>query len=194
MLLAKRNWIEAFNKNYVFIFLFLILALSVFLRLYKLDFKSLWIDELYTIVPANPNNDLESIVRYCKSDQPPLFFFLLHYWFKIFPYSPFFGRLLSVVIGVLGVAAMYFLGAEIKNRETGLYASALSAINYFHIYYSQECRFYSLLFLLTVVSFIFFLRSLKYKTKKNYLLYVLSTIGLLYTQYFGIIVFAEDTE
>lgn len=167
----------------------MIVAVSAGLRLYQLDFKSLWLDELYSIVPTNPNNDLSFVIEYSKSDQPPFYFILLHYWFKVFPYTSFFGRLFSAALGVIAVIAMFFLGKEAKDEETGLFAAALTGLNYFHIYYSQECRFYILLFLLTVTSFIFFIRSLKHKTPANYFLYSISTLLLLYTHYFGIIVF-----
>lgn len=171
------------------LFLLIIILLATFLRLYKLDFKSLWLDELYSVVPTNPANSVDFIINYCKSDQPPLYFILLHYWFKLFTYTSFFARLFSAFIGILGVIAMYFLGKEIKNKQVGLMASFLVCINYFAIYYSQEARFYGLLFLLTVVSFTFFVRSLKYKTFGSYTGYVFSTSALLYTQYFGILIF-----
>lgn len=169
--------------------LLVILLVATFLRLYKLDFKSLWLDELYSVVPTNPANSIDFIVNYCKSDQPPLYFILLHYWFKISTYTSFSARLLSAFIGILGVIAMYFLGKEIKNKQVGLMASFLVCINYFAIYYSQEARFYGLLFLLTIISFTFFIRSLKSKTFGNYIGYVFSTSALLYTQYFGMLVF-----
>jgi len=187
--LMKRNWIDFFSKNYVWFFLSIILIMSVSLRLYKLDFKSLWLDELYTVATTHPQSSVNFIIDYCRSDQPPFYFLVIHYWFKIFGYSSFVARLFSVLIGVLGVLAMYFLGKEIKNQQTGIIASFLTCINYFQIYYSQEARFYSMLFLLTVISFLFFIRGLKYKTIPNYVCYVLATVALLYTQYFGLLIF-----
>jgi 4-amino-4-deoxy-L-arabinose transferase-like glycosyltransferase len=189
MLFKGKSWGRLLAKYSTPLILLAIVLVATFLRLYKLDFKSMWIDELYSVGPTNPANQIDFIINYCKSDQPPLYFLLLHYWFKAFAYTSFFARLLSVFIGILGVIAMYFLGKEIKNKQVGLMASFLVSINYFAIYYSQEARFYSLLFLLTVISFIFFIRSLKYKTLGNYIGYVFSTSALLYTQYFGILIF-----
>jgi mannosyltransferase len=172
-----------------YLYLAAILILAVFLRLYELDYKSLWLDELYSIVPTNPQNSIGFIVEYCKADQPPFYFLILHFWFQLFSYDSFYARLLSVIIGVLGVVAIYFLGKEIKNKEVGVFASFLTCINYFCIYYSQEARFYSLLFLFTVLSFIFFIKTLKHQNFINYFLYLVTTIGLIYTQYFGILIF-----
>lgn len=190
--MEQQNWkdfvIKYSNREY----LFAIVALATFLRLYNLDFQSLWVDELYSIIPVHPLNTVEFIIKHCKADQPPFFFLILHFWFKIFPYTPFSGRLMVAVFGILGVIAMYFLGKEVGNRKIGLLASFLTAINYFHIYYSQELRFYSLLFLLTVLSFLFFIRSYKKRIFTNYFLYVISTIALLYTQYYGLIIFVTQ--
>lgn len=51
-----------------------ILVLSSLLRLYHINFQSLWLDELYSIVPTAPENSLHSVIEYSKADQPPLFF------------------------------------------------------------------------------------------------------------------------
>ncbi|MDQ3534530.1 MAG: glycosyltransferase family 39 protein [Bacteroidota bacterium] len=165
-----------------------IIFLATILRLFQLDYESLWLDELYSVVPVNPSNDLDFIINYAKTDQPPFYFLLLHYWFKITTYTSFSARLLSAVIGILGVLVMYFLGKEFKNQFIGLTASFLTAINYFHIYYSQEVRFYGLLFLLSALSFLFFLRCYKRPIFLNFLFYILSSIALLYTQYFGLLI------
>jgi uncharacterized membrane protein len=169
-------------------YLIIIILLAVFLRLYKLDFQSLWGDELYSLIPTHPANSLESVIEYSKSDQPPLYFILLNTWFKLVPYNEYTGRLLSVVFGVIGVVAMYFLGKEFKDEQTGLLASIITALNYFHIYYSQEMRFYSLLFLMSALSYLFFLKCYKKPKLINYFFYCLFSIGLVYTHYFGPVV------
>lgn len=67
-------------------------------------------------------------------------------------------------------------------------AALLTAINYFHIYHSQELRFYGLVFLLTALSYLFFIRAYKNEKLIDFIGYVLATIGLLYTHYFALIV------
>lgn len=179
------------KKNTVFLqysVLLAILIIATFLRFFKLNYQSLWLDEIYSIVPADPKWPVSMIIEYCKKDQPPTYFLSLHYWFKYFPYTDFYGRVFSAITGVLGVLAMFFLGKQFKDTYTGLFASFITAINYFHIYYSQEVRFYSLLFLLTVVSYLFFLKCCKKPTALNYIIYCLVATALIYTHYYGIIV------
>jgi uncharacterized membrane protein len=83
---------------------------------------------------------------------------------------------------------MFFLGREFKNASVGLYAAFITAINYFHLYYSQEVRFYGLLFLLTALSYSFFLKAYKTTRLPYFSLYALCGIGLVYTHYYGMFV------
>jgi 4-amino-4-deoxy-L-arabinose transferase-like glycosyltransferase len=93
---------------------------------------------------------------------------------------------------VLGVLSMFFLGKEMFSSKVGIYASLLTAVLPFHITYSQEVRPYSLLFLLCVLSYFFFIKFMKRKNLKWGLLYMVVTSCMLYTHYFGfLIVFAQ---
>ena len=122
----------------------------------------------------------------------PRHFFLLHSWLRIFPFNDFYGRLLSLAIGILGIIAIFFLGKEVKDSKLGLIASLFTAINYLHIYFSQEVRFYTLVFLLSSLSYLFFIRAAKSARVLVFFLYSLSTLLLLYTHYFGLVVFASQ--
>lgn len=189
---SSPNQLKMFNKDNTsylqYSALITIIIIATLLRLLKLNYQSLWLDEIYSIVPADPKWPESMIIEYCKKDQPPTYFLSLHYWFKIFPYTDFYGRLFSAFTGILGVLSMFFLGKQFKDINTGLIASFVTAINYFHIYYSQEVRFYSLLFLLTVLSYLFFLRCCKNSTIINYLVYIIVSTALVYTHYYGILI------
>jgi uncharacterized membrane protein len=175
-----------------YIYLSLIVVAASFLRLYRLDFQSLWYDELHSIIPTNPQYSIASIIEYCKLDQPPAFFLMLHAWFKILPYNEYTGRLFAAFIGILGIIAIFFLGKEIHSKTAGLFASGLTAINWFHIYFSQELRFYTLLFLGTALSFLFFIRCYKKATRLNYFFYCICSIILVYTHYYAMVVLASQ--
>ncbi len=170
-----------------------IILLGAGLRLYHLNYQSLWYDELHTIIPTDPSNSLSSIIDYARYDQPPLFFIYIHYVFKAFGYNELVGRLGSAFIGLLGILSIYFLGKECQGKAIGLFASLLAAISYYHIYYSQELRFYSLCFLLSVLSYLFFIRAFKGNKAVDYVGYVIFTTGLLYTHYYGLIIFCTQT-
>jgi uncharacterized membrane protein len=148
----------------------------------------MWYDELHSIIPTNPENTLSSVIEYSKKDQPPAYFLLLQQWFALTAYNEYFGKLLSVILGILGVVAIYFLGKEIKDAATGIFASYITAVNYIHIYFSQEVRFYTMLFLMSVLSYLFFIKCCKKRALVNYAGYILFSIILIYTHYYGMVV------
>jgi len=179
------------DKRTIYILLS-ILSLSTLFRFYQINFQSLWLDELYSIVPTDPKNSVQSIIEYCKGDQPPLFFMYLYYAFKFFGYNELVGRMASALIGVIGIPAIYLLAKECFGKTTGLFASLLTAINYFHIYYSQEVRFYGMAFLFTTLSYLFFIRAFKTTRAFDFIGYILCTSCLLYTHYFGLFIFGAQ--
>lgn len=168
-----------------YVLLALIVLLAAALRLYRLDYQSLEMDEIYSMNPTQPGQSLSALIESCKKDQPPGYFLLLWSWFKVFPYNDFWGRMLSVVLGLWGIVAVFFLGKAFKDSRVGLVASLMTALNYYHLYYSQNVRFYSLLFLLTTLSYYYYLKCLKRPSPAHFTWYALCSIALVYTHYFG---------
>jgi mannosyltransferase len=162
------------------------------LRSYHLNFQSFWVDEIHTMDTVGAERNLQSMIENSKADQPPAYFIILYYWLKVFSYDEFYARLLSVVFGVAGIASVFFLGKEIQNKETGLIASFITSINFFHIAYSQDARFYSLLFLASTLSYLFYLRSYLTRKTSDFILYCICTTILLYTHYYGLVVIASQ--
>ena len=182
------NWIKS---NYIVL---LILVLATALRFYHIDYQSVWLDEICSILEANPDikwSDLEATIM-LSDPHPPLYFALLKILFQLFGYTTLVARVFSAIVGVAGVYALYLLGKEINNKNTGLLAAFLLAINSFHIYYSQEVRMYALLVLLTVLSYYRLVVYLKENTYKNAILYGLFTGLMLLTQFFGLFVLVSQ--
>lgn len=169
-----------------------IIALASFLRFYKLELQGLWYDELHSMNGSDPDLTIQEVIDYSRTDQPPFFFLMLHFWLQLFSFTDFYGRLFSAIVGVLGIISVYFLGKEIKNSETGIISALFTAVNYFHVYYSQEVRFYSMLFLLVTLSYLFFIRSIKYVKIDDFIYYALLTTLMIYTQYYALVVVASQ--
>jgi len=172
--------------------LLILVTIGILLRLFNLNATGLWMDEIHSAVGTDPDKTLKEVIEYCKTDQPPVFFLMLHGWFKIFPYNDFYGRLLVVLMGSLGIVSMYFLGKEYKNNAVGLMAAFLTSINYMHVDFSRQVRFYPLVFLLSALSYLFYLRVFKKGKKSDFIFYILATSALLNTHYFGLVVFATQ--
>jgi mannosyltransferase len=183
----RRLSVIVYNHRVALVF-FTILGL--FLRLYHLNFQSLWYDELHSIIPTAPEHTVSSIISYCKDDQPPFHFLFLHYSFRIFGYNEIIGRVASAIIGVAAIPAIYFLTYEASRRkEAATFSSALLSINPFHIEYSQELRFYSMLFFLATISFLFFIRAYRTQSARDFVIYTIASSALLYTHYYGLLIY-----
>jgi mannosyltransferase len=169
-----------------------LLVIASGLRFYHLEYQSLWVDEIATMNGSDPDRTWALVVEYCRYDQPPAYFFAMHAWFKAFPFNDFFGRMPAALLGLAGIIAMYFFGKEVKDSRTGLIAAIITTFSYIHILFSQEARFYTLLFLGTALSYLFFIRSVKFKAILDFVLYGIFTSIVLYTHYFGLVVFATQ--
>ena len=183
------------TENWIKIALLLILVLAAFLRFYHLDAQSLWADEGNSV--SLSGRSLPSITAGAGHDiHPPLYYYLLHFWMRVFGNSEFAVRALSALLGTALVYLTYLLGRRLSNYRLGLVAAFLSAISPFQVYYSQETRMYILLAALSalsVYSFIKFLEAEAPKTSNQrpvisnqYLwigLYILATTLSLYTHY-----------
>lgn len=182
------NWLA---NNYVLI---LILLIGAVIRFIHIDYQSVWLDEIHSLNEANPKLTLSGVYdEILGSDpHPPLYFFLLHFIFKIFGYTTFVLKLFSAVLGVLGILAMYFLGKEIYNKAVGKYAAILTAMNFFHLYYSQDGRMYSLLFLTTTLSFIYLIRFIKNPSYKTGFFHGLFASLMIYSHFSGLFVFVAQ--
>ena len=74
----------------------------------------------------------------------------------------------------------------------GASTAIITSTNQFLISYAQETRSYSLLFLLSILSYLFFIKVLTKYSEKNFILYLLFTIALLYTHYFAFFLVATQ--
>ncbi|MDT4966683.1 MAG: mannosyltransferase [Acidobacteriota bacterium] len=170
----------------------LILALGAVLRVYKLGSESIWLDEAFTIQITH--GSLSSIVEETSKDvHPPLYYFVFHYWLELFGDSEFASRLLSVLLGVLAILAMYKLAALMFDRTMGLFAALLLALSPFHIEFSQEARMYTMLTLLTLLSMYFLTRMLAEKPGRVALAgYVISSALMMYTHVYSLFIIAAQ--
>jgi hypothetical protein len=183
-----------FSKNKILICLFLILIGAFAMRVWRINFQSLWLDELHTMNESDPTLTWDKFVpTLVKYDQhPPLYFVIMRLIFSVFGHTEFVARFPSALIGTLAVWLMFLLGKEIRDRELGLLAALATAVNYGCLYYSQEARNYALAFALSALSYLFFIKLIKNPSLRPAIGYSLSTLGLVYTHYFGLFVFCSQ--
>jgi mannosyltransferase len=167
----------------IVLLLLLILAVGSFLRIYDLGAESLWLDEAATI-----NEVAMSVPEIAEhSNQPPLYLLILRFWIYLFGTSEVALRFPSVIFGVISIVLVYLVGGSLFNKRVGLVAGLLAAMSCFYIHYSQEARSYSLLLLLSLLSYLFFVKILQGDRKWYYAAYFLATLLLGYTHIYGLL-------
>ncbi|MEW5804365.1 MAG: glycosyltransferase family 39 protein [bacterium] len=178
------------------LFLFIIILLGGTLRFAKLDYQSLWNDELSSLSRTRASSLVE-VIKESRSDvHPPFYYCLLYLWQNTFGNSPFSIRFLSAIFGALSIVAIFFLGRQLYSEQEALISALILSLSFYGIYYSQEARSYSLLLLLSMCSYLFFIKIQPQQSRANesnlitsYVCYILFTTLLIYTHYFGVLVF-----
>ncbi len=118
--------------------------LAVALRLFRLGYEPLWLDEGFTWRWAQQSQSLLWGASAIWETNPPLFYALLHPLLGL-GNSPALLRSVPLVAGVLTVPVVWLVGCELGSRRVGLLAAALVATSAVHVAYSQEARSYTLL-------------------------------------------------
>ena len=173
--------------------LFSILALAAALRFWRLGLQPLWLDEATSASFASrPFWDC----IFAEVQHPPLFNALLHFVLSSFGSSDFVLRIPSALFGVASVAALWVLARRLFSSMPAVapVAASLAAVSPFLIYYSQECRSYSLFILLSLLSMLAFLRFCRGAANhppgsSTWLaLHTFLSALLLYTHYFSLLI------
>ncbi len=183
--------LQILKNNYV---LAGILILGAFLRFYKLDFQSIWLDEIHTMIECNPKITYKESydIAIFREQMPQLYFLLIKLLSSVFGHTTYIVRSFSAVIGILTIFSIYLLGKEINNKKTGLIAALFLSINYFHLWYSQEARPYSLFALMTILSFYRLTIFIKRSNLKTALLYGFFAALMIDTHFFGIFILVSQ--
>ena len=122
----------------------LVVALGVFLRFFRLDWQSLWVDEVHTLGPALHASSLsDGFWNYINlSPTPPLYYLFIWGWSKVFGFSDFILRLPSAAIGVLVMAVFYYGLLRTFSRDISAIGLVLMTLSWPAFFYSQELRGY----------------------------------------------------
>lgn len=166
----------------------ILFCFNFFLKLFYLTDQDICIDEPFTIYHAQ--FDIHDIVTFLKpTNNPPLYEIVLHYWIKLFGIEPFSVRFLPLLFSSLTVVFVFKLASLLQEKKTALIAALLFTFSTYHIYYSHDSRAYPLFLLLSVISFFLFAKILSGTYRIKYkLAFVIINTFLVYTHYFGFIV------
>lgn len=167
-------WIKAIRSystrilNSPYLLLVLITLIAALLRLYRLGQWSFWEDELFSIGFAEDGFNYSVWRRSLATD-------LIHLATANLGVSEWSARLVPALIGILSIPLLYLPVKKIFGQQIGLIFSALLSVSTWHLYWSQNARFYILLFLFYTLSMLTFYLALE---EDNPWLMVLSLLFL----------------
>lgn len=129
----------------------IILAAASGLRLYRLE-SGLWLDEILTYVHYARLPFGEIVSTYASENQHFLYSLMAHACFQLFGEGAWSLRLPAVLFGVASIGAIYLLGREVTGVREAVFAAALLAFSYHHVWFSQNARGYTGLLFFTIFS------------------------------------------
>ncbi|MCL2272777.1 MAG: glycosyltransferase family 39 protein [Treponema sp.] len=172
------------KNNLAVILLIFILAAGFILRWNGYVRHSGWTDEIYSATRAG-NPAMPFLNTFTDPGNPPFYYILLRFWFKVFGWSEESGTILSVLLGTFSIFSIYLPVKLFFGRKAALCAALFTAFSGFSIGYSQEMRGYILLMTLApLISLALF----KFKDKpsiKNLVIYILLSIMTINTHHYG---------
>ncbi|MGB3905926.1 MAG: glycosyltransferase family 39 protein [Anaerolineae bacterium] len=168
--------------------LVLLVILAFALRLYQLDYQSLWRDEVDAILFAR--RDLSGLLPLFvrAGHNGPLYYLILHFWIRLVGDTEFSVRFLSLICGVLAVPLMFRLGRRWVGWTGSLVATLLCTTSPYLIWYSQEGKMYALLFLSSLVSTYIYLLALERNRIYLWVSYLVLTAASMYVHLLAVLV------
>jgi len=160
-----------------------VVAIGVVLRF--VTHSALWLDEALTVDRSRlPVSQIADSVK--QDGAPPLYYYLLHFWMRVFGQSNLATRSLEGVIGVATLPVAWLAGNRFGGRSVAWTTLVLLASAPFAVFYSTEARMYGLVILLTGCGFLALDRALKSPRPGNLIAVAVVTAALLYTQYWSL--------
>jgi hypothetical protein len=136
--------------------------------------------------------DVNGVLR--KNVHMPFYFYLMHYWIRLFGTSEWVLRLPSAVFGTVAIALIFLLGSEMFNPLVGFVCALLIAFMPEQIHYSQQARMYPLLALIAISSTYAITLARRHSSSRlAYILFAVLSVAGLYTHYEYFFLLAAQT-
>jgi 4-amino-4-deoxy-L-arabinose transferase-like glycosyltransferase len=165
-----------------------LVLLAFGLRLYHLDYQSLWRDEMDAILFARGSLGGLAPLFVTPGHNGPLYYVLLHFWIRLVGESEFAVRFLSLFCGVLAVPVVYLLGRRWAGKTGALLATLLCASSPYLVWYGQEGKMYALLLLTSALTTYVYLVALGRNRFYLWASYILLVAASMYVHLLAVVV------
>lgn len=162
-----------------------ITLLAAALRVYHIWTQSLWLDELADGTTAKvPIPDFFVHVRF-DAGAAPLDYLGVKVATALLGHGTVATRAWALLMGIAAVPLIYVVARRVfLSHAIGLVAAFLLSLSAFHVYYSQEARFYALAVVVVLLNLLAFARALSSPRPIGWLFYGVSCALAFYSYYF----------
>ncbi|MCM1338436.1 MAG: glycosyltransferase family 39 protein [Muribaculaceae bacterium] len=168
----------------------IIFIIAFILRILYIN-TSFWYDEACSWTTAIQNFPAGILQNLTSVDlqHTPLYFFVLHFWMKIFGDNEIAIRTLSFIFGLLTIPMVYIISNKLfkNNKILIIAASAISAVSPLLVLFSVEARMYSAVAFLVLLSLNFLIDFENSGSKKSAINLAIVNILIPYTLVGGIL-------
>ncbi len=167
----------------------LTLAIAALLRVREALLTPMWFDEIFTLWSARLGP--AGLLRLLAQDMhPPLYFMMAWAWRALGGENELWLKSLSMLFGLATIAAAYGFARELFGRPAALVAATLLTLHRTAVYFSQEFRSFSLLWLLLLLCAWLAWRWIERARRRDGVLFIGCAAAALYTHYLAGIVLA----
>lgn len=168
-------------------FLAAMAALALVLRLPRMGVRY-WGDEAISIgIASHPLGQIPQYLRFDGS--PPLYYFALHGWMRLFGSSAAATHTLSLLISLAAIPAAWWCAAALFGPPAARPAALLAAVSPYLTYYGTETRMYVLVGVLAMLSVTGWVRAVQSAAGEGrawLALAVTASVALIYTHNWGL--------
>ena len=160
----------------------IILGVAVSLRLLFIQYD-VWYDEAcswFTAVQSFPKGIMNNLFN-LDLQHTPLYFFLLHFWIKLFGDSEVAMRSLSLIFGIATVPMVYVVAKKITSAINATLVTAVVAVAPLLVFFSVEIRMYPIVVFLVLLSLNYLIDFEQKGDKKSLVKLVLANLMIPYT-------------
>jgi hypothetical protein len=171
-----------------------LVVLGAALRFATIDLQSYRYDEAVTVARVLHPSFFDTFAAVPRSEStPPLYYLVAWLWSRPFGTGEVWMRSLSALAGTASVLVVYLAARALPlSRRAALIAAAAVAVSPVLIWFSQDARAYALVFLLTALSFLFFARARRSRSRRDLAWWAAFSALALAAHYFaGFVVVAE---
>ena len=145
--------------------LLILILIGFFIRVYRLDHLSFFVDEFHEFDPVKKWLNGEFVSK----DATSILMTALTYLFSLIPgeVGEWTARLPAAIFGTLCIPVTYILAKRLTNKETAMLTAIVCTFSLYLVFWSRVCRYYTAFELFYLILLIVFLYGFENKPKPN---------------------------